>query len=94
MKPAQQIELLTRARVMDSLSDAEVASVSTAETATALPEGAEYIDLSRLDRGVQQVDATRQSAPMGHVLPRKAIHEKTWAKILQQISAISTPSAN
>ena len=81
MKSDAQAENVTRESVLKLLSDAEVASVSTAEAAARLLEGEEYLDLELLDRGVQQ--ATKSAAVMGHVLPRRAVHKDTWSKILK-----------
>jgi hypothetical protein len=80
MKSEIQAENVTRESVLKLLSDDEVASVSTAETAARLLDGEEYLDLGQLDRGVQQ--ATRSATVMGHVLPRRAVHKDTWSKIL------------
>jgi len=77
-------EYLTRDRVLKLLSDQEVASVSTAETADRLADGDEYLDLEHLHDGVQRAGSS--AAPMGRVLPKKAIHESTWDKILQQLA--------
>jgi len=73
-------ETITRESVLKLLSDAEVASVSTAETADRLLDGEEYLDLQQLGRGVQR--AVGANANMGRVLPRKAIHEATWSRVL------------
>lgn len=80
MKSDMQTENVTRESVLKLLSDDEVASVSTAETAARLLDGEEYLDLGQLDRGVQQ--ATRSATVMGHALPRRAVHKDTWSKIL------------
>ena len=72
---------VTRESVLKLLSDDEVAKVSTAETAARLPDGDEYLDLEHLDKGVQRAGAT--TAPMGHVLPKKAVHADTWNKIVK-----------
>jgi hypothetical protein len=77
-------EYLTRDRVLKLLSDQEVASVSTAETADRLADGDEYLDLEHLHDGVQRAGSS--AAPMGRVLPKKAIHESTWDKLLQQLA--------
>ena len=85
MTPANQTELLTREHIMKLLSDGEVASVSTAETSTHLRRGDEYLDLEHLEQGVQRSDGA--VSRLGHVLPRKAIHEDTWRRILRQMKA-------
>jgi len=38
------------------------------------------LDLQQLGRGVQR--AVGVNANMGRVLPRKAIHEATWSRVL------------
>jgi len=74
---------LGRKALLGFLSDDEVASVSTAETAAGLMDGEEYIDLQALDQGVRR--ARGAAVTMGRVLPRKAVHEATWNKILAQL---------
>ena len=68
------------------LSDEEAASVSTAETAERLDDGDEYVDLGHLEHGVRRAREPR--APMGRVLPRKAVRESTWLKIVEQLAAL------
>ena len=80
MKSDMRSENIARESVLKLLSDDEVASVSTAETATRLLDGEEYLDLEELERGVQQ--ARKAGPAMGHVLPRRAVHKDTWSKIL------------
>jgi len=76
--------LTTRDAILGLLSDEEVARVSTAETAPRLAVGDEFLDLEQLDLGVRRAPA--MTAPMGQVLPRKAVHERTWTKILAQLA--------
>jgi hypothetical protein len=73
----------TREGILKLLSDDETASVSNAETAPRLQDGDEYIDLERIDRGVQKAPGTH--TPMGRVLPRKAVHAATWTRIVAQL---------
>ena len=76
------------------LTDEEIERVSTAETADRLAEGEEFLDLEELGRGVQKADGARP--PMGHVLPKKAVHEGTWSKILTTLAqpqGTSVPAA-
>lgn len=70
--------------IMNLLSDEEVARVSTAESGVLLSEGEEYIDLERLDQGV--LLAMGVVPHMGRVLPRNAVEQSTWSKILMQLS--------
>jgi hypothetical protein len=83
MQKQTRSEYLTRDRILKLLSDQEVASVATAETAESLTDGDEYLDLDRLHEGVQKAGSS--ATPMGHVLPKKAIHESTWGKLLKQL---------
>jgi hypothetical protein len=85
MNPSTRTELLTRETILKLLSDDEVSKVSTAEAGIHLADGEEYLDLERLEAGVL-------TATMGSVLPRKAVHEATWTRILQQLSALKQPS--
>jgi len=77
-----------RHNILGMLSDDEVASVSTAETAMGLSDGDEYLDLEQLDRGVCL--AAGISGPMGCVLSRRAVRETTWSKVLTQLAAYRT----
>jgi hypothetical protein len=91
MKNPKRYQYESRDRILKLLSDDEVASVSTAETATRLDQGEEFLDLERLGQGVQQADG---SAPvMGRVLPRKAVHATTWSKILDELAAFRSEPA-
>jgi hypothetical protein len=74
---------VTRESVLMLLSDDETAAVATAETATRLPEGDEYLDMEQLEQGVQK--AHDKKTPMGRVLPKISIHQDTWNKILKQL---------
>jgi hypothetical protein len=78
----------SRDGILNLLSDDEVASVSTAETAARLVDGDEYIDLGQLEKGVRRAVGT--ATPMGRVLARKAVHESTWDKIVAQLGARQT----
>ena len=80
-------ELITRDAILMLLSDDETASVSTAETAISLEDGAEYLDLEQLEKGVQK--ARKNKMVMGRVLPRKAVHEKTWGKIQGELNRLA-----
>jgi hypothetical protein len=77
-------DYVTRESVLKLLSHDEVAKVSTAETADRLAAGDEYLDLEQLEQGVQRAGGT--AVTMGHVLPRKAVHENTWSKILMLLT--------
>jgi hypothetical protein len=85
MTNAKRAEQVTRDTILKLLSDEETARVSTAETASRLSEGAEYVDLEHLDRGVQRAKAAA-GVTIGHVLPRSAVSSQTWSKILAQLA--------
>ena len=85
MKSEKRTEYVTRDSILTLLSDDELASVSTAETAARLSRGDQYIDLTNLDQGVRR--ALGRTPPLGHVLPRKAVRDKTWKTILAQLNA-------
>ena len=89
MKTDKRASYMTRGMILKTLSDAEIASVSTAETAERLGLGDEYLDLMRLQNGVQKA-CTTTTAPMGRVLPRKALQDATWSKILSKLSPPSS----
>jgi hypothetical protein len=72
----------TRENVLTLLSDDEVGRVTSAD-ATHLVDGDEYLDLEHLAHGVRR--ATGTGAPTAAVLPRKAVHERTWSKILAEL---------
>lgn len=88
MTAVQHARQVSRDAILKLLSDEEVTRVSTAETAAAVSEGHDYIDLEKLDRGVQRANTTTK-AVMGHVLPRNAVHSDTWAKI---VGLLATPA--
>ena len=67
MSDAERREQIARDSILKLLSDEENARVSTAEAGPRLSEGAEYLDLERLDRGVQRASATTPKATMGPI---------------------------
>jgi hypothetical protein len=76
---------LKRESIIGLLTDAEVAKVSTAEDAPRLIEGDEYVDLEDLGAGVQQVQASPRTKP-GRALPKSAVSDGTWAKIVKAVA--------
>lgn len=76
---------LNREAILKLLTDAEIAKVSRAEGEQRLVEGDEYVDLEDLDSGVQLVQAAPRTAP-GRALPRSAVAEGTWAKIVKAVA--------
>lgn len=85
MTEAGQTTLLARAAILKLLSDGEITSVSSAEAKTDLRKGDEYLDLEHLLRGVQRADGSKTNA--ASLLPRRAVHEDTWRRILRQLNA-------
>jgi hypothetical protein len=92
MKYIQQTQSKTRESILKLLSSDEIASLSRAETAQRLGDGDEYLDLEHIERGVRR--AGRMVTPMGRVLPRKSVHESTWLKIVEQLSALRRATLN
>jgi hypothetical protein len=86
MNNMTKTEHVTRDNILMLLSDDEVASVCTAETAVRPLEGEEYLDLDDLDQGIRSSLGT--SPPMSRLLFRRAVHEKTWEKILKQLAPL------
>ena len=86
MKNNDRNAFLSRDRILTLLSDSEVASVSTAETASGLRDGEDYVDLMHLERGV--LHAHGAAAVMGQVVPRKAVHPDTWTRILAELEPV------
>jgi hypothetical protein len=76
----------TRDSIMGLLSDDEIARVTTAESASSLVVGDEYIDLEQLDQGVRTVGATAPIA-MGQVVAKKSLQELTWNKVVTQLAS-------
>jgi hypothetical protein len=85
MTDAKGAEDVTRDNILNILSDEEIAKISTAEVASGLTEGVEYLDLEHLDQGVQRAKGATK-VTMGHVLPRSAVCGETWSKILAQLA--------
>jgi hypothetical protein len=78
-------EFVFRHSILGILSDDEVASVRTPETAMRLSDGEEYLDLEQLDRGVCLAKGV--TGPTACVLSRTAVREATWSKVLKQLEA-------
>jgi hypothetical protein len=83
VSPDLKKEVITREAILALLSDAEVANVSRAEDEDRLVEGDEYIDLEDPSAGVRQVHA--KSARPRNALPRSAVSDSTWAKIVSVV---------
>jgi hypothetical protein len=74
----------TRSEILNLLSDEEVGSVGNAEQER-IPEGEEYLDLEHLELGVLHAEP---NTPGSHTLPRTAVRDETWSKIL---TVLETP---
>jgi hypothetical protein len=85
METAHHTEHVTRNAILGLLSNEEIASVSTAETAYRLNAGDEYLDLEDLERGVQR--ARGEVSPTANLLPRNAVSEETWERVVSQLVA-------
>jgi hypothetical protein len=70
---AKRLEIL---KILTSLPNSKV---STAEHGQNLSPDELYVDLSRLDKGVQQGTS---AGAIGHVVPKKAISPEAWSKIV------------
>jgi hypothetical protein len=84
MSPDRKKEAVTREAILALLTDAEVAKVSRAEDARRLIEGDEYVDLEDPTAGVRQVH--ERSPQASHALPRSAVSDATWAKIVAAVA--------
>lgn len=84
MNVERQIASQTRREILGMLSDDELRYVSNAEAAR-IPEGAEYLDLEHLELGVQQAEP---NTPGNNALPRSAVSNDTWTKI---VAVLETP---
>jgi hypothetical protein len=84
MTLAERAEYVTRDTIMKLLSDEEIAKVSNAETAYALTEESEYLDLGHLDKGVQRAQSGMQVST-GNALPRAAVSGESWDKIVAEL---------
>jgi hypothetical protein len=90
MTSDNRAEYELRESILKLLSDAEIAKVSTAETAPVLAEGDEYLDLEKLGEGVSRADG--DPVPIGRVLPRAAVRPATWSEIMSELAKKVLPS--
>jgi hypothetical protein len=81
MTPSKVPPRATRDSVLRLLSDDEVARLSDVETMPSLALGDAYLDLERLELGVQTVHAMSRLGA-GQALPRSGVGAETWSKIL------------
>lgn len=85
MNTPRQTDHVTRDELLKRLSEDEVASVRIAETTAWLAKGDEYLDLAHLDKGVRR--SPGKTTKTWRVLPKIALHHKTWNKIMAQLAA-------
>jgi len=81
---------LTREEVLGMLTEHEISRVSNVEDGVSLPHGEEYLDLLRLDQGVQKANGIL--VPMASVLPKNAVSNATWHNILARLARRETAS--
>ena len=86
MKDPKLAQQSARNEVLKLLSDEEIARVSNTEGTNGLAEGQEYVDLEHLDQGAQRAKA-QMTIAMGHILPRRAVSDATWTKILAHLAS-------
>ncbi len=84
MKTTMKTEMLTREMILSMLSDEENARVSTSEGGESLRPGDEYIDLRRIEDGVHR--ATGSVLAMAGLLPKKAVEDTTWERVVARVS--------
>jgi len=82
---AKGIQYVTRDSILKMLSNDEVDRVTTAETKFRLVSGEEYVDLAKLELGVQRAKGARTA--MANMLPRSAVLEETWTRIVAKLAA-------
>ena len=76
---------VTREGVLSHLTDDELVHLHLAEaTHHRLGDGEEFVDFDRLQQGVRRVHGTM--VPMGRVVPRKAVSEQAWNKIVAALA--------
>jgi hypothetical protein len=85
MTDTQRAEHVARDTILKLLSDEEIAKVSSAESASKLADGEEYLDMEHLDRGVQRATSASK-VTMGNILPRRAVSVGTWAEVLAHLA--------
>ncbi len=76
----------TKEEILDLLSDNEVARVANVEANGALEDGAEFVDLDHVERGVQRVNAQTRNQ-VHTIVPRSAVSDETWRRIEDALAA-------
>ena len=92
MTTNQKAQYLTRSEILEALSDDEVKAVANAETADSLRDGEAYLDLTHLEQGVRHA-GKGSAVRVGRVLPKSAIHDGTWRKIVALLPQAQSPAA-
>lgn len=82
MAKKDRTDYVNRNSILSLLSVDETARLSDPEAGALLAAGDEFIDLVQLARGVQFAGT---STPAESTLPRKAVHESTWNKIVKSL---------
>lgn len=67
------------------LSDDDIASVDRHSAAAEHSDVDEYVDLEQVDQGVRR--GLGPPRPICRVVPRKAVHDATWTKIIACLGA-------
>jgi len=78
------MEFVTRDSILKELAEDELKSVKKAEREERLQPGEEFLDLERLDAGVQRGPNT--TAAMADVLPRRSVRPETWSRIMSRVA--------
>ena len=74
-----------RGDVLAFLSEAEHRSLASAPTHR-FAVGDEFLDLEKLEEGVRT--ARGSGPPLAGLLPRSAVHDSTWQKILSYLNSM------
>jgi hypothetical protein len=90
---AAEASYITRAAILNLLSDEEIARISTMEAGPPLVEGDEFIDLKHPTRGVRRTRSTTR-VTIGDVLPRFAVEDATWSKICARLAVPNAKDAD
>jgi hypothetical protein len=86
VKTESHTNLVTRDIILKLLSDNEEIGAARGDATMKLASGEQYIDLERLDRGVQYADVT--ITLRGRIVPRNGIHAPTWDAIMNELQGI------
>jgi hypothetical protein len=86
MSGPTRVDLSARISIMMLLTDQETARVTTAEAGARIADGEEFLDLEQLERGIQSA-ASRTPLAMGHIMPRSAVGNDTWKRIVTHRSS-------